>query len=71
MTPCILALPAKPLTSIALNDADPASALSFVQNRLKQYRVSPDLTRDQTVQIDRLGGRSSDLEAVSVCPYLI
>jgi RNA12 protein len=49
---------------MALTDADLASALSFVQDRLKQYGVHSDLTRDQTLQVDRLGGRSSDLEAV-------
>lgn len=58
------ALPTKPLTSIALNDADPASALSFVQDKLRQYGVSSALTKDQMLQIDRLGGRSSDLEAL-------
>jgi RNA12 protein len=70
LTPLLVALPAKPLVSIALADADPASSLSFVQDRLKQYGVSPNLTRDQTIQIERLGGRSSDLEAVRACPCL-
>lgn len=58
------ALPAKPLTSIAIADADSSTALSFVQDRLAQYGVQSNLTRQQKIQIDRLGGRSSDLEAL-------
>jgi hypothetical protein len=51
--------------SIALADADSASALSFVQDKLQQFGVNTTLSQDQKLLIDRLGGRSSDLEAVS------
>ncbi|KAG8833407.1 mitochondrial escape protein 2 [Serendipita sp. 399] len=58
------ALPSKPLTSIAVADADPASALSFVQDKLNQYGVQTSLGKEQRLQIERLGGRSSDLETL-------
>lgn len=64
-----VALPSKPLTSIALEDADPSSALSFVQDKLSQFGVKSNLSKEQKLQIGRLGGRSSDLE--SVCPCQI
>jgi hypothetical protein len=53
------------MVSIALADADPASALSFVQDKLEQFGVGTTLSQDQKLLIDRIGGRSSDLEAVS------
>src|ERR1700755_648767 len=52
---CYIALPSKPLTSIALEDADPASALSFVQDKLAQFNVNSTLNSEQKVQIGRLG----------------
>jgi hypothetical protein len=59
------ALPTKPLNSIALYDADAASALSFVKQKLKDMGVDYTFTSEQTAYVERLGGRASDLESVS------
>ncbi|KAI0797741.1 exonuclease [Abortiporus biennis] len=58
------ALPSKPLNLIALSDADSASALSFVKQKLHDVDVDIDFTKEQVVQVQRLGGRASDLEAL-------
>jgi hypothetical protein len=63
-----LALPSKPLNSIALYDADTASALSFVKQKLKDAGIDQTFTTEQTAYLERLGGRASDLESVS-CVY--
>jgi hypothetical protein len=63
----LLALPSKPLNSIALYDADAASALSFVKQKLKDAGVDQTFTPEQTAYLERLGGRASDLESVSCC----
>lgn len=56
------ALPSKPLNSIALYDADAPTALSFVCRRLHEAGITSDLTPAQKKAIERLGGRTSDLE---------
>ncbi|KAG2149305.1 RNA12 protein-domain-containing protein [Suillus clintonianus] len=56
------ALPSKPLNSIALYDADAPTALSFVRRRLHDIGITSDLTSAQKKAIERLGGRTSDLE---------
>ncbi|KAG2158089.1 RNA12 protein-domain-containing protein [Suillus bovinus] len=56
------ALPSKLLNSIALYDADAPTALSFVRQRLHDAGVTSDLTHVQKKAIERLGGRTSDLE---------
>ncbi|KAG8967252.1 mitochondrial escape protein 2 [Tulasnella sp. 419] len=59
------ALPSRPLASIALADADPATALSFVRGKLAAAGASPDLTTDEISWINRLGGRASDLDTLT------
>lgn len=56
------ALPSKPLNSIALYDADAPTALSFIRRRLQDAGITSDLTPAQKKAIERLGGRTSDLE---------
>ncbi|KIP10314.1 hypothetical protein PHLGIDRAFT_28547 [Phlebiopsis gigantea 11061_1 CR5-6] len=58
------ALPSKPLNQIVLSDADSASALSFVKQKLHDVEVEVDFTSQQTKYIERLGGRASDLESL-------
>jgi hypothetical protein len=50
-----------PLTTIALNDADNISALSIVKSKLDNMQLTPD----QAKCVERLGGRSRDLDVVS------
>lgn len=65
----IAALPSKPLNSIALHDADTASALSFVKQKLKDAGVDQIFTSEQTAYVERLGGRAVDLESVRPSAY--
>ncbi|KAJ8482266.1 hypothetical protein ONZ51_g5474 [Trametes cubensis] len=58
------ALPSKPLNQVSLSDADNASAISFVQQKLKDSGVDVKFTQQQLAYIDRLGGRASDLESL-------
>ncbi|EJF62443.1 exonuclease [Dichomitus squalens LYAD-421 SS1] len=58
------ALPSKPLNQISLSDADNASALSFVKQKLHDSGVDVQFNRDQISYIERLGGRASDLESL-------
>lgn len=58
------ALPSKPLNTIALYDADSASALQFVKQRLHESNIDADFTEKQMAYIERLGGRASDLASV-------
>ena len=60
------ALPSKPLNQIALSDADVDSALTFVTEKLRQVGVNEDLTPERRKSVERLGGRASDLEYVSL-----
>lgn len=65
----ILANHSKPLNTIALSDADEATALAFVQQKLKEAKFELELTSTATASIGRLGGRASDLD--NVCPPCI
>ncbi|KAI0637238.1 exonuclease [Trametes polyzona] len=58
------ALPSKPLNQISLSDADNASAMSFVKQKLHESGVDINFTQQQLAYIDRLGGRASDLESL-------
>ncbi|KAF8163083.1 RNA12 protein-domain-containing protein [Crassisporium funariophilum] len=58
------ALPSKPLNSIALSDADAASSLSFVKQKLHDAGIDIGITGQQTKYVERLGGRASDLESL-------
>ena len=51
-------------TTIALDDADTMTALRFVTARLGNLKLMRHLTADQVSHIERLGGRSSNLDAV-------
>ena len=59
-----LALPSKPLNQISLSDADSASSLSFVKQKLHDGGVDVKFTQAQVQYVGRLGGRASDLESV-------
>ncbi|KAF5358522.1 hypothetical protein D9756_001759 [Leucocoprinus leucothites] len=58
------ALGPKPLNSIALFDADPASSLAFVKQKLKGAGVDVAFTGDETKYLQILGGRATDLESM-------
>ncbi|THH22364.1 hypothetical protein EUX98_g8222 [Antrodiella citrinella] len=58
------ALPSKPLNLVALSDADNASALSFVKQKLHDVDVDVEFTKQQVSYVERLGGRASDLESL-------
>ncbi|KAF5372862.1 hypothetical protein D9758_001752 [Tetrapyrgos nigripes] len=58
------ALPSKPLNYIALYDADSSNALSFVKQKLHRNNADLGLTDEDTAYVERLGGRSSDLESL-------
>lgn len=58
------ALPSQPLNLITLSDADNASALSFVKQKLHDAGVDVRFNSEQRTYIQRLGGRASDLESV-------
>jgi len=64
------AMPSKPLNSIALSDADSASSLSFVKQKLHDSGIDIGISGQQAQSVERLGGRASDLESVSPLPYL-
>jgi hypothetical protein len=59
------ALPATPLQSIQLSDADSASALAFVSEKFGVQGVPASLSRGEKVNLEKLGGRSSDLQTAS------
>ncbi|KAG6833500.1 hypothetical protein H0H87_006072 [Tephrocybe sp. NHM501043] len=58
------ALPSKPLSSIVLSDADTRSSISFVKQKLLDADINTDFTSHQVTDIERLGGRASDLESL-------
>ncbi|KAL0063290.1 mitochondrial escape protein 2 [Marasmius tenuissimus] len=58
------ALPSKPLNNIPVYDADPTTALEYVQKKLKDADVNVQLSREEVTYVERLGGRSSDLESL-------
>ena len=61
---CVVALPMKPLNSVALSDADSSSSLSFVKQKLQDAGIDIGISADDTQYVERLGGRASDLESV-------
>lgn len=60
------ALPSKPLHTVALSDADTSSALAYVMHKLNLGNEPTSFTVEQEKCIERLGGRASDLETVSI-----
>ncbi|KAJ3864348.1 exonuclease [Lentinula novae-zelandiae] len=58
------ALQSKPLNFVALYDADETSALAFVQEKLHEADVDVTLSREEKTYVQRLGGRSVDLESL-------
>ncbi|KAJ7697124.1 RNA12 protein-domain-containing protein [Mycena olivaceomarginata] len=48
------ALPSKPLNTIALHDADAASALAFVKRKLEDADIDLEYTREQVASVERL-----------------
>ena len=64
--PFLVAFPSpKPLALVTLADADNASALTFVKQRLYDVDLGIKFSKNQTALVERLGGRASDLESVS------
>ncbi|KAJ6466338.1 RNA12 protein-domain-containing protein [Mycena sanguinolenta] len=57
-------LPSKPLNTIALYDADAASALAFVKRKLEDAHIKLEYTQEQVTSVQRLGGRATDLESL-------
>ena len=57
-------MPSKPLNYVAIYDADAATALQFVKQRLTESGFDADFTSEQTEQVEKLGGRASDLASV-------
>ncbi|KAF7357625.1 hypothetical protein MSAN_01359000 [Mycena sanguinolenta] len=57
-------LPSKPLNTIALYDADAASALAFVKRKLEDAHIKLEYTQEQVKSVQRLGGRATDLESL-------
>ncbi|CDO69022.1 hypothetical protein BN946_scf184834.g29 [Trametes cinnabarina] len=57
-------LPSKPLNQISLSDADNASAMSFVKQKLHDSGMDVNFTQQELAYIARLGGRASDLESL-------
>ncbi|KAH7341824.1 RNA12 protein-domain-containing protein [Rhizoctonia solani] len=58
------ALPSRPLTSIALSDADADTALKYVTWKLSDAGVVQSLRFNELRIIEKLGGRISDLDAL-------
>ncbi|CAA7267988.1 unnamed protein product [Cyclocybe aegerita] len=58
------ALPSKPLHSVALSDADSASSLSFVKQKLQDAGIDVGISGQESRHVERLGGRASDLESL-------
>jgi AAA+ ATPase superfamily predicted ATPase len=52
------------LNYISLSDADSATALSFVEQKLKDADANVTFTKETKAYVERLGGRASDLETV-------
>jgi len=63
------ALPVTPLQNIQLSDADPASALGFVSEKFGTQGAPASLNTSQKINLEKLGGRSSDLQTASSFTY--
>jgi hypothetical protein len=57
------ALPAKPLNTVGLSDADEANSLDYVNDKLVSNKKD-SLSNDDAAQIAKLGGRMVDLETL-------
>ncbi|OCF36360.1 exonuclease [Kwoniella heveanensis BCC8398] len=57
------ALPAKPLNSVGLADADESNALAYVKDKLRSNQVFA-LSVEDSAQVAKLGGRMVDLETL-------
>jgi hypothetical protein len=64
LTLTAIALPAKPLNFVALTDADSASSLLYITQKLKEASIDYDIRPEEVELVERLGGRASDLETV-------
>ncbi|KAJ1307477.1 hypothetical protein OPQ81_001576 [Rhizoctonia solani] len=58
------ALPSRPLTSIALSDADADTALKYVTWKLSDVGVAQSLRSNDLKIVEKLGGRISDLDTL-------
>lgn len=58
------ALPSKPLLSISLGDADPATAMTFVRSKISALGPVQSLTPEDEAWVEKLGGRASDLDSL-------
>ena len=60
------ALPAKPLNTVSLSDADETNSLTYLQNKLASMSASHKytLTAEEQAQVHKLGGRMIDLETL-------
>ena len=54
------------MSAVALTDADPASSLSYIDQKLDESGAKYEISYEETQLIERLGGRASDLETVGV-----
>lgn len=59
-------MPSKPLHTVALSDADSASALAFVEQKLRDHDAIEKFSSDERKSIERLGGRANDLTTVCI-----
>ncbi|CAE6410859.1 unnamed protein product [Rhizoctonia solani] len=59
------ALPSRPLTSIALSDADADTALKYVTWKLSDAGLVQSLRSNELKILEKLGGRISDLDTAS------
>jgi len=57
-------LPTKPLNAVALADADPASSLSYIKEKLEESGVGYNIPTDEQYLVERVGGRASDLDTI-------
>lgn len=60
---CCLALPAKPLNSVSLADADRENSMAYVLGKLGSAGAS--LQDGDRAEVEKIGGRMADLELVS------
>jgi len=58
------ALPTKPLNAVALADADTASSLTYINQKLREASMDYTITPEEQTLVERVGGRASDLETV-------
>lgn len=64
MNEYIIAIPTQPLNDVTLSDADETSALSYLQQNLKDLGMDRKFNSEEVQLLRRLGGRVRDLETV-------